>query len=35
MTNLLLVDEINRINPKTLSVLLSAMSEKIIVDNDT
>lgn len=35
MTNILLVDEINRINPKTLSALLSAMSERIIVDTDT
>ena len=34
-TNILLVDEINRINPKTLSALLSAMSERIIVDIDT
>lgn len=35
MTNILLIDEINRINPKTLSALLSAMSEKIVVDTDT
>ena len=35
MTNILLIDEINRINPKTLSALLSAMSEKLIVDIDT
>lgn len=35
MTNILLIDEINRINPKTLSALLSAMSEKIIVDVET
>jgi MoxR-like ATPase len=31
MTNILLVDEINRINPKTLSALLSAMAEGVIV----
>lgn len=35
MTQLLLVDEINRINPKTLSALISAMSEKLIVDVDS
>lgn len=35
MTNILLVDEINRINPKTLSALLSAMSEKVVVDVDS
>lgn len=35
MTNILLIDEINRINPKTLSALLSAMSEKIIIDIET
>lgn len=35
VTNILLIDEINRINPKTLSSLLSAMSEKLIVDMET
>lgn len=34
MTNILLVDEINRINPKTLSALLSAMAEGVIVWDD-
>lgn len=34
MTNILLVDEINRINPKTLSALLSAMAEGIVVWDD-